>query len=140
MAARKKRAPVISLTQFVAIVTATLALTLLLGFAYKMNTYAQIKLEAENLQRRLERVRAEHETLNDRKVFVQSNEYVEKIAREELKWSRRGDQMVSVHTLPAPTPVPAPTLQAGSVAEPSVPQWQAWQEVFFSNTRPIYGF
>ena len=140
MAARKKRVPVISLTQFVAIVTVTLALTMLLGFAYKMNSYARIRLEADRLQARFERVYAEHEALKARKLYVQSDEYVEKVAREEFKWSRYGDRLVSVKTLPAPTPFPTSLLQSVPSSEPTVPQWESWWKVFFGDTLPTYGF
>ena len=140
MAVRKKRVPVISLTQFVAIVTATLALTLLFGFAYKMNSYARIRLEAGRLQARYERTHAEHETLKARKLYVQGNEYVEKVAREEFKWSRYGDQLVSVKSLPAPTPFPASAFQSVPSSEPTVPQWQSWRKVFFADALSTYRF
>jgi cell division protein FtsB len=139
MAARKKRTPVISLTQFVAIVTATLALTLLLGFAYKMNTNAQIRLEAEHLQERLEFTQAENEALRAHKTAVQSDAYVEKIAREELKWSRYGDKLVSIQRMPVPTPFPTLTAQSTPSSEPAVPQWDAWLDVFFGTILPGYG-
>ena len=139
MAARKKRVPVISLTQFVAIVTVTLALTMLFGFAYKMNSYARIRLEADRLQARFERVHAEHEALKARKLYVQSDEYMEKVAREEFKWSRYGDRLVSVKTLPAPTPFPTSLLQSVPSFEPTVPQWKSWWKVFFGDTLPTYG-
>ena len=139
MAARKKRVPAISLTQFVAIVTVTLVLTLLFGFAYKMNSYARIRLEADHLQERFERVHAEHEALKARKIFVQSNEYVEKVAREEFKWSRYGDRLVSVETLPAPTPFPTALFQSVPASEPTVPQWNVWWKAFFGDTLLSYG-
>lgn len=140
MATRKKRIPAISLTQFMAIVTATIALTLLFGFAYKMTTFAQIRQHAEKLQRELEEVRAEHARLVALKEYVQTDEYVEKIAREELNWGRYGDTAVMVRQVPGPTKVSPvqPTARAGG-EEPTVPQWQAWHAIFFGDSPPMFG-
>lgn len=134
MAARKKRIPVISLTQFVVIVTATLLLLLLFGFTYKMSSYSQVKQEAERLQARLEEARAEREILLTRRAYVQSDAYVEKVAREELKWGRRGDRLVNVRILSSPTPTPSPRSEFEETAEPTAPQWEAWWEVFFGKS------
>ncbi len=131
MAARKKRIPVISLMQFMVIVTATLLLLLLFGFTYKMSSYAQVKQEAERLHERLEEARAEREILLTRKAYVQSDAYVEKVAREELKWGRHGDRLVSIRPLSTPAPTATPRLKAEEAAEPTVPQWEAWWDVFF---------
>ncbi len=134
MAARKKRIPFLSLMQFVVIVTATLLLSLLFGFAYKMSSYAQVKQEAEQLQGRLQQTQLEREMLLTRKAYVQSDAYVEKVAREELKWGRRGDRLVSVRTVAAPVPTPPLTPPAQEPSEPTVPQWEAWRDVFFGES------
>jgi cell division protein FtsB len=140
MATRKKRIPVISLTQFVAIVTATIALTLLFNFATKINTYAQIEREATRLQERLDNIRAEHESLLARREYVQSNEYVEKIAREELNWIRFGDNPVMIKTPPQPLPTLSTSLSPTPPSEPTGLQWSLWWATFFGDTPPIYGF
>lgn len=134
MAARKKRIPVISLMQFMVIVTATLLLLLLFGFTYKMSSYAQVKQEAERLHARLVEAQAEREMLLTRKAYVQSDAYVEKVAREELKWGRRGDRLVSVRTFSVPTATPSPRFKPQEAVEPTVPQWEAWWDVFFGET------
>ena len=98
-----------------------------------MNSYAQVRQEAQLIQDRYDAVKAQHEWLLARKEYVQTNEYTEKIAREEFKWSRYGDQLVSVHMLTPPTPVATPT--PSSTSTPSgaldVPQWNAWYRLFF---------
>jgi len=141
MAARKRRVPGISLLQFGAIVTATLALSLLVGFAYKMNSYAQVRERAQLIQERYDEVKAEHERLLARKAYVQTNEYAERIAREEFKWSRYGDQLVSVRLLaPTPTPTPAaPSPAANTSGAPTIPQWEAWYRLFFRSQLPTLG-
>jgi len=140
MATRKKRIPVISLTQFVAIVTATIALTLLFNFATKINTYAQIQREATRLQLRMDNIRVEHESLLARREYVQSNEYVEKIAREELNWIRFGDNPVMIKTPPQPLSTPSPSSSPTLPSEPAGLQWSHWWATFFGDTPPIYGF
>ena len=139
MAARKRRVPGISLLQFGAIVTATLALSLLVGFAYKMNSYAQVRERAQLIQERHDEVQAEHDWLLARKAYVQTNEYAEKVAREEFRWSRYGDQLVSVHMLALPTPTPIPTATSpasNTPGSPTVPQWEAWYRLFFRSQFP----
>jgi cell division protein FtsB len=141
MATRKKRTPIISPIQFAAIVTVTISLTLLVGFAYKISSYEQIKKQAQQLQDRLERTQAEHQALEARKDFVQTDAYVEKVAREELNFGRFGDTVVMVKNVPAQATVPqqpSPEVEAPADQNPS--QWRAWYELFFGVPPEAYGF
>ncbi len=142
MATRKKRTPIISPIQFAAIVTVTISLTLLVGFAYKISSYEQIKKQAQELQDRLERTQAEHEALEARKAFVQTDAYVEKVAREELNFGRFGDTVVMVKNVPARGVAPQQPLapDSGAPANQYSSQWRAWYELFFGAPPEAYGF
>jgi cell division protein FtsB len=142
MATRKKRTPIITPIQFAAIVTVTISLTLLVGFAYKINSYEQIKQEAQRLQDKLERVEADNQALLTRKAFVQTDAYVEKVAREELNFGRFGDTVVMVKNVPAQRAgadlMSGP--DAGETAAATSPPWRAWYELFFGEPPEAYGF
>jgi cell division protein FtsB len=139
MATRKKRIPIITWVQFAGIVTITISLTLLVGFAYKITTYDQIKQQAQALQDKLERVQTEHHELELRKAYVQTDAYVEKVAREDLNYGRFGDSVVMVKHVPgvASPPTPQPAEQVDSR---DGPQWQAWYDLLFGESPEAYGF
>jgi cell division protein FtsB len=142
MATRKKRTTIITPIQFAAIVTVTISLTLLVGFAYKINSYEQIKQEAQRLQDKLERVEADNQALLARKAFVQTDAYVEQVAREELNFGRFGDTVVMVKNVSAQK-VEAGLLSSPDAGESAVttsPPWQAWYELFFGQPPEAYGF
>jgi cell division protein FtsB len=142
MATRKIRTPFITPIQFAAVVTITISLTLLVGFAYKISSYEQIKREAQRLQDKLERAQAEHQALLTRKEYVQTDAYVEKVAREELNFGRFGDTVVMVKNVPDPAPVPVPAAadQSDGLLEESGSEWRAWYELFFGEPPEAYGF
>lgn len=73
--------------------------------------------------------------LENRKAYVQTDEYIEKAAREEYKLSRPGDQViVPMYETDAAESV-EDTAQASEAAQPqvqkSVEPWQAWWDLFF---------
>jgi len=142
MATRKKRTPIITPIQFAAIVTVTISLTLLVGFAYKISSYEQIKREAQRLRDKVERVQAENQALQARKDFVQTDAYVEKVAREELNFGRFGDTVVMVKNVSTQGLgaglLPSP--EAGASAASTSPPWRAWYELFFGEPPEAYGF
>lgn len=140
MATRKKRIPLITPIQFAAIVTTTISLILVIGFAYKMTAYEEIKQNAARIQLKWERTQAEQRDLIARKAYVQMDAYIEQVAREELNWGRRGDTIIRVKAInnrPAATPE---AVAERAVVVPIGPQWNAWYDVFFGALPKAYGY
>jgi cell division protein FtsB len=140
MATKKKRLPLITPIQFAAIVTSTISLILLIGFFYKMAAFEEIKKDAARIQQKWERAVAEHEDLTVRKTYVQSDAYIEQVAREELNWGRPGDTIIrvkSINSRPKATPEVTEDVPASAAIGP---QWQAWYDVFFGELPQAYGY
>lgn len=134
MATRKKKTLLITPIHFAAIVTSTISLILLVGFFYKMSAYEQVKQDAARIQEKLERVQAEHEQLIVWRDYVQTDEYVERVAREELNWGRPGDTIIRVKTIAPLATSTSPESPGPDHAEPVGPQWTAWFDVFFGQS------
>ncbi len=96
----------------------------------------EMRQEARALQRRIEQLRQENRGLSQELDYLRSDEYIEKVAREELGLVRPGDVAVAIvqpqnkkDQLPAPIPTPPPT----PTPEPErrdVPNWQRWLSLF----------
>ncbi len=94
----------------------------------------EMRQEARALEQRIEQLKQQHEQLSKELGYYRSDEYVEKVAREELGLVRPGEVAVAM-AIPEdrrtssllPTPTPAPT--AVPVGSPT-PIWQRWLSVF----------
>lgn len=65
----------------------------------------------------------EQEDLKDKLSYVQSQEYIEKAARDRLNLSREGETVVVIPDLSLSEP------QTASIA--ALPNWQQWWKLFF---------
>jgi cell division protein FtsB len=118
-------------TQIVTIVVATMAISMIVDFGRKATANYRVRREETRLEQEIAAERAQHEALLARREYVQMDEYIEQVAREELKWVKPGEIVVvpvPINRKPLPTPEtpPAPTkpLQRES-------QWQEWWALFF---------
>lgn len=71
--------------------------------------------QLQETQNEIKAGRAESDRLEQRKLYVQTNEYVESVARHDMKMSRPGE--VSVIAVPVPTAaqnVPTPVTVPGN--------------------------
>jgi len=105
------------------------------GFGQQLALARQIRAEEMRLERRVEAEQARNEDLVAELEYVQSDEYVERWAREERKMARPGEIAVVVVTdsdeAPAadaqPTPTPTPEAQ---------PFWvELWELIFPRSAR-----
>ena len=114
MATKLRRPGLILSTQFLVIVIATIVLSMVVDFGRKAAANYRIQRERERLEREIAAAREEYQRLLERRDYVRTDEYVEKVAREELKWVRPGEKVAVIKVVlssiapafPAPTPVP----------------------------------
>jgi cell division protein FtsB len=134
---KKKRGPQFPLSQFIAIVVITISFFLVVDFARRTASIYRIKSEAIRLEEEVAAVRAQRQDLQDRLNYVQSDAYVEEIARTQLKWARPGETAVMVLATPQAAPTP-PLDQDYVVADMPAPEepWQAWWIRFFDIPPP----
>jgi cell division protein FtsB len=134
---KKKRGPQFPLTQFIAIIVITISLFLVVDFARRTAATFNIKNEAVRLEQEVAATQARRQALQARLRYVQSDAYVEEIARTQLKWVQPGEIAVVVMATPQPTPRPAADGQpaAADMAPPESP-WQAWWLYFFDTPPP----
>ena len=134
---KKKRGSQFPFTHFVAIVVITISLFIVVDFARRTAATYKIKNEAARLEDEVAAVRARHQALQARLRYVQSDAYVEEIARTQLKWAQPGETVVVVMA----TPQAAPSSESGiEPTEPDLPPpespWEAWWFRFFNLTPP----
>lgn len=135
---KKKQGRQFPLTQFIAIIVITISLFLVVDFARRTAATYQIKNEAARLEEEVTAARARHQALQARLNYIQSDAYVEEIARTRLKWAREGETVVVVMAQPQATPTPSPDSQPASSSS-VIPQspWEAWWLLFFDTSPPM---
>jgi hypothetical protein len=104
MATAKKRSSV-SVTQFVALIVATVALSLVVDFGRKVALYRHLQLEEARLDRGIEYEENRRDYLEWLKGYVQTVEFVDGWARREWKMVKLGETSV-VPNLPQAPIVP----------------------------------
>lgn len=95
----------------------------------------EMKQEAKAVQQRVDELKKENRDLAGQLDYYKSDEYIEKVAREELGLVRPGDVPVvivspnsgrtSPNLLPKPTPVPTASPRANDTTT-----WQRWLAIF----------
>jgi cell division protein FtsB len=134
---KKKRGPQFPLTQFIAIIVITISVFLVVDFARRTATIYRIKSEAARLEEETATARAQSVALEARLRYVQSDAYVEEIARSQLKWAQPGETVVVVMATPQAVPTPSSDSQY-TMTDGSPPEqpWQAWWLIFFDAPPP----
>lgn len=118
--------------QLIAVAAASISVIFLLAFGSQIVEIYRLRSSLSLAESGLEAVRAEQASLQATLTYVQSDDYVERIARAELNKVRPGDQRVVVITraAPAATPHPTPT-PAAPVMRSSY--FSAWWELLFGS-------
>ncbi len=135
---KKKRGFQFPFTQFVAIVVITVCLFLVIDFGRRTASNYQIKAEESRLEAELADSQRQRADLQARLTYVQSDAYVEEIARTQLKWAREGETVVVVMATPQAEPQAPADGQPAAIngVIPGSP-WQAWWLLFFGVLPPI---
>ncbi len=128
---KAKRQRTVPFTQIITIVVATMAISMIVDFGRKATANYRIQREEIGLEQEITAERAKHEALLAHREYVQTDEYVEQVAREEFKWVRPGEIVIvpipiTRKPLPTPETLPAPgrLLQRESYR-------QEWWALFF---------
>jgi hypothetical protein len=125
--------PLISGTQFLAIVVMTMAIFLVVDFGRRATTGYQVAQNEKRLQAEIQAELTRRAQLEARRDEVLSDAFVERWAREEAHMARPGDRRLVVLTpaargAPRPGELSPPGLQEAS---PAVPNWYHWWRLFF---------
>jgi cell division protein FtsB len=134
MATRVKRSGIISFTQFVAIIVAIVALSLVIDFGRKAAINYRIQREVDRLEQEVAAARQEQQRLLTLKAYVQTDEYVEKAAREELRWARLGEAVIIVRPIARQAPPPAQEAILSTEPAGAKSYWREWWALFFDSS------
>lgn len=104
--AGKKGNIALSLIQFMTVIALVVTVYFIVDFSDKALASYRIRRIETRLIQEIEEEKAKRQRLEERLKYVQTDGYVEKIAREELKWGRSGETLVIVPHPKQPTPTP----------------------------------
>jgi hypothetical protein len=130
MATAKKRSSV-SVTQFVALIVVTIALSLVVDFGRKVALYRHLQLEEARLDQGIAYEKARHDYLGWLRGYVQTVNFVDDWARREWKLVKPGEISV-VPNLPEAPMVSQTRLQAEGYPRGGS-HWQEWWNLFFDS-------
>jgi len=80
----KKKNKSLTTTKFVGIILTVFSVFVVANLVVQLNTYAQLKSEKEKIESRIEEENKKKEDYNNQMEYYSTNEYIEKIAREQL--------------------------------------------------------
>jgi hypothetical protein len=128
MAIAKKRSSV-SAIQFVALIVATIALSLVVDFGRKVALYRHLQLEEARLDQGIEYEENRWDYLEWLREYIQTDSFVESWARREWKMVKPGETSV----VPVMTEASVvPQIRPQEESQPSEgSRWQEWWKFFF---------
>jgi hypothetical protein len=128
MAIAKKRSSV-SAIQFVALIVATIALSLVVDFGRKVALYRHLQLEEARLDQGIEYEENRRDYLEWLREYIQTDSFVESWARREWKMVKAGETSV----VPVLTGAPVvPQIRPQEESQPNEgSRWQEWWKFFF---------
>jgi cell division protein FtsB len=131
---RSKDPPLISGTQFAAIVVLTITLFLIIDLGRRTTAGYYVSQAEKTLKAEIQAELALKQVLIQHLEYVKTDEYVEQWAREQARMVRPGDRPLILVTPAAPSgeiDVVQPPSATGS-AQP-VPNWHHWWRLFFNS-------
>jgi len=133
-ATRKKKKLDFPITQFVIVLAATLALFMLLGFTRRAAINYRVQQQKNQMETEYSALAQEHAQLAQRYQEVQTDAYVEQVARHELRWSRPGEKVVVIVAPPKAGAIATSVESIPALQQPdAAPQKPAdrWFKLFF---------
>lgn len=116
--------------QLIAVAALAISVVFLLAFGGQIIEIYRLRSSLAAADQRVESLRAEQVALEATRVYVESDEYAEKVAREELNKIRPGDRRTIIVPQAAPTPTPLPAAAGGQGSD--MPSYAAeWRELLF---------
>lgn len=120
----------------VAIVIVGLSVFLIVDFGIRAAELFQSHQTSAAVDTQLAQQLGLRDRLQQRLEYVQSDAYVEEVARTQLKWSRPGETVVVIVSPPPAAVVPETSQPAApeTVSDPS--SWLNWWFLFFDDSPP----
>jgi cell division protein DivIC len=107
MAKVRKRLPTLSTTRVIILVAALFAVYFVVSGALNAVRSHQLSEEEQRLRADMNDLDSRYDRLLALKDYLNSDEYIESVAREELGLVRKGETgFVAIATQPSPTPAP----------------------------------
>lgn len=131
--ATRKRKPIeFPVAQFVAVIVLSITIFIVVGFAQRAAAGYHVTKEEEKLAAQLAALEENNKALLKKREYVQTDVYIEEIARNELKWSKPGETVIVVLTPPNAQNSIVPPSDAPTVVRPADTPLNAWGQLFFS--------
>ncbi len=111
-------------------VLAIVLVLLLVDFNQRMSLLTRLRGQEKMLTERYAQLESTRMALENELVYIQSDEAVERWAREEAMMLQEGD--VPIILLPPADPVPTQAPPQQVIIE-QIAKWQIWQELFFGD-------
>ena len=129
MAIAKKRSSV-SVTQFVALIVATIALSLVVDLGHKVAVYRHLQREEARLEQEIKFEEGRREYLEGLKEQVQTDEFLDAWARREWGMMKPGEVPIVPMFQESPLAPQIRPQQESRSSEES--HWQEWWKLFFN--------
>jgi len=117
-------------TDIVTVLVCTAAVFVSLAFGGKALESYRLQRQSAALREQIAALEEEERQLDAHLQYVQTPEYVEKVAREQYKWAKAGEKMIITIFRRRPaaeaTPTPASRSVLGAAASASVSHWPEW--------------
>jgi cell division protein FtsL len=88
----------------------------------------RLNRQAEALRQNIQELKTENDQLQQEATNLESDQGLEKLAREELGWVKPGD--VAIITIPTNSEEQV-SQSAPKAQAPEIPHWQRWWDMFF---------
>jgi len=111
-------------------VLAVVLVVLLVDFNQRMSLMTRLRGQEKQLTERYAQLESTRMALETELLYIQSDEAVERWAREEAMMIQEGD--IPIVLLPPAEPIPTQAPSQPVIVE-EIKKWQIWQELFFGN-------
>lgn len=97
---RKRKSIKLPVVKMIVIFTVSIVILLTVDFGQRAARGYQVRREEEKLTMQVNALTKAHDALLSRLDYVQSDAYIEEVARDELKWSKPGETVVIILATP----------------------------------------